>query len=120
MRKFYTDLTAALSQVCPAFLHVPPQTIYPYITLEPGNSLQGLPWGPLIVIFSVKIWSRYTGTQEILKLAHAVEHLLHWYTPKTFTASLKILESTLILLKDGQTRVQTFRLKARLTGDPHE
>lgn len=118
MREFLIDFAALLGQVSPAFLQVPPKTAYPYITLEPAQSLHGLPGGPTILTLSVKIWSRYAGTQEILKLARGVEVLLQGYAPKHIKVSLKILESALMLLNDGQTRVHTFRLKARLMGRP--
>lgn len=118
MREFLKDLATTLGQVAPSFLHLPPKTNYPYITIELEQNLQGLPWGPRIVILTIKIWSRYAGTQEILKLAKGVENLLEGYTPQDFKVSLKILEGTLKLLTDGQTRVYTCRLKARLTGAP--
>jgi hypothetical protein len=113
MGEFLNYLTTGLTHICPAFTQVPPQTVYPYITLEVEQKLQGLPWGPFMVIVSVKIWSRYAGTQEILKLAKAVEEFL---STQTFKGSLKLLESTLVLLNDSQTRVHSFRLKARLSG----
>jgi hypothetical protein len=112
MGELLMTLSTTLGQVCPTFLQVPSHTAYPYITLEPEQSLQGLPWGPRMVIISVKIWSRYAGTQEILKLAREAEAYLQGYHPQA--GSLKILESTLTLLKDGQTRVHTFRIKVRL------
>lgn len=112
MDEFLKKLTTELNQICPAFLQVPFQTPYPYITVEADTLLQGLPWGPSMAIVSVKIWSRYTGIQEVLKFAKAIEELLslsEW--------ALKILESTLVMLNDGQTRVHTFRLKTRLSRD---
>lgn len=116
MRDFLIDLATALGQIGPTFLQVPPKTTYPYITIEPEQSLQGLPSGPIILTMAVKIWSRYAGTQEILTLAKGVEDLLQGYAPRFFKVSLKVLGSTLILLDDGQTRVYTCRLKARVTG----
>ena len=62
-----------------------------------------------MVTLTLKIWSRYAGTHEILKLAKEVEGFL-----QVCEISLKILESTLVLLEDGQTRVHSFRLKARV------
>lgn len=114
MRKFISDLRVSINQVCPTFLHVPPQTTPPYVTLEVEHSLQGLPWGPRIVKFNVKVWSQYKGTQEVLKLAKSVENLLQKYSTSILGVSLKLLESTLVLLPDGQTRVHTFRVLARL------
>jgi len=116
MRELLADLATTLGQVGPAFLQVPPNTAYPYISLEPNQRLQGLPGGPLVLTLSIKIWSRYAGTQEVLKLAKGVEDILQAYAPQTVKVCLKILESTLMLLTDGQTRVYTFRLKARLRG----
>jgi len=113
MRELFLDLTKLLGQVCPVFQHVPSEALYPYMTLEPLNSLQGLPWGPTFVTFTVKIWSRYAGTKEILKLAKVVESLLYTYQK----GSLKVMKSGLSLLKDGDIRVHTFSVKARI---PHE
>jgi hypothetical protein len=113
MRDLLIDLRQELSSLCPTFLQVPPNTPTPYITIEPGQSLQGLPWGPRIAILTIKVWSRYYGTKEILMLAKGIEGLLQAYRP----VSLKISESALILQKDEQTRVHRFRLKARLPGD---
>ena len=111
MGEFLKKLTTGLEHICPTFTQVPPQTAYPYISLEPEQNLQGLPWGPSMVILSVKIWSRYAGTQEVLKFAKEVEGFLD---EQSFVGCLKILESTLVLLEDGQTRVHCFRLKARV------
>lgn len=116
MGEFLNHLREGLQQICPSFLHVPPQTPYPYITLEAEQILKGLPWGPSMVMVRIKIWSRYAGTQEILKLAKAVESFLQTYHPLTFHISLKLVESGLILLSDGQTRIHEFRLKTRLSG----
>ena len=116
MRNLLIDLRTTLGEVCPTFLQVPAKTPHPYITIEPGQSLQGLPWGPLIVTLTIKIWSRYAGTREILKLAKSVETLLQKYAPATFEVSLKMQESTLVLLSDSKTRVHSFHLKARLPG----
>lgn len=111
MGELLKNLTAGLGHICPTFTQVPPQSAYPYITLEAEQNLQGLPWGPSMVILSVKIWSRYAGTQEILSLAKEVEGFLY---EQSFKTSLKILESTLVFLNDDQTRVHCFRLKARV------
>lgn len=111
MGEFLKNMTLGLSHICPTFTQVPFQTVYPYITVEVEQNLQGLPWGPSMVILSVKIWSRYAGTQEILKFAKEVEGFLY---EQSFKTSLKILESTLVLLDDGQTRLHCFRLKARV------
>lgn len=116
MGEFLKKLSEGLNRICPTFTQVPFQTPYPYITLEAEQILQGLPWGPCMVILTVKIWSRYTGTQEILRFAKDVEAFLQTYGGPAFEVSLKILESSLVLLKDGQTRVHCFRLKARLPG----
>lgn len=113
MGELLKKLLTGLSHICPAFMQVPSQTAYPYITLEADNILQGLPWGPSMVMLNIKIWSRYAGTQEILKFAREVEGFLY---EQSFDVSLKILESTLVLLNDGQTRVHCFRLKARVSG----
>lgn len=112
MGEFLNTLRAGLTEICPAYTHVPSGVPYPYITLEAEHTLQGLPWGPLMAVVMVKIWSRYEGMKEILKLADDVEGYLY---KQSFTTSLKILESSLVLLNDGQTRVHTLRLKARLT-----
>lgn len=114
MGRFLKNLAESLDQFCPTFTQVPPQTPYPYITIEAEQMLQGVPWGPSMVILSVKIWSRYAGTQEILKLAKNVEDFLNTYHSPSLQVSLRILESTLVLLKDGQTRIHCFRLKVRL------
>ena len=110
MRDLLLDLTQALNSVCPAFLHLPPETLPPYITVEPVSSLQGLPWGPTIVTFTIKIWSRYAGIYEILRLGKGVEKILENYTK----SSLKIIKSALTLLSDKETRVQTLHLQARV------
>ena len=112
MRELLLDLLSLFTNVCPTFITVPSKTAYPYITLEPELVLLGLPWGPQVVTFSVKVWSRYAGTHEILKLAKAAEDLIQNYEK----VSLKIRESSLVLLKDGQTRLHTFQLKALLKG----
>ena len=112
MREILLNLSRSLANVIPTYVHVPQKTPYPYITLEPELVLVGLPWGPRIATFSVKIWSRYAGTIEILKLAKDVEALILSFEPNT----LKIRESQLELLKDGQTRLHTFKLKTRIPG----
>lgn len=120
MRDLLTDLRTTLAEVCPTFLEVPPKTAYPYITIEPGQSLQGYPWGPLIVTLTIKVWSDYAGTKEILSLSKTVEKLLQGYAPTAFEVSLKMVESTLMHLRDEKIRVHTFRLKARLRGNSNE
>lgn len=117
MRELLNHIRANLNHICPSFIQVPPHVPYPHITLEPGQILQGLPWGPRIVLINIKIWSRYAGTREILKLAKGVDTLLTGYTPPTFDISIKVLDSIVTLSADEQTRVHTFRLKARLRGD---
>lgn len=110
MGEFFFDLIKALRQICPAFLHLPPDVAYPHITVEPTNSLTGLPWGPTVLNFSVKIWSHYAGTKEILKMAKNVEAALNTYQK----GSLKVMKSALSLLEDGKTRVHTFQVKAKI------
>lgn len=117
MGQFLKNLAVALDQFCPTFTQVPYQTPYPYITLEAEQILQGLPWGPSMMMLNIKIWSRYAGIQEILKIAKSVEAFLNTYHSPSLQVSLKLLESTLVLLKDGQTRIHCFRLKVRLSGD---
>ena len=117
MRELLTDLMTTLHQVCPTFLQVKPHTAYPYVTIEPQQMLQGFPRGPCIVTLVIKISSRYAGTREILKLAQRIESLLQGYSPPTFKVSLKVLKSSLVLLADGQTRIHTFLVKARLKGE---
>ncbi|HUX80523.1 MAG TPA: hypothetical protein VMW10_12390 [Alphaproteobacteria bacterium] len=117
MREFLIDLKANLEEICPTFLQVPPKTPYPYITLEPGHYMQGFPWGPLIVTLTIKIWSDYAGTKEILSLGRAVEKHLKRYTSTAFEVSLKIDKSSLLHMVDEQIRVHTIGLKARLRGD---
>lgn len=112
MRELLLNLSSLLSAVIPTYVHVPQKTPYPYITLEPDLVLLGLPWGPRVVTFSIKIWSRYAGTIEILRLAKDVETILQNYSHN----SIKIRESSLELLKDGQTRLHTFKVKTRLLG----
>jgi hypothetical protein len=112
MRELLMHLSRPLAEIVPTYIHVPLKTPYPYITLEPDLVLLGLPWGPRIATFSVKIWSRYAGTIEILKLAKQVETIILSYGNN----GLKIRESHLELLKDGQTRLHTFKLKTRLPG----
>lgn len=120
MRDILTDLRSTLNEVCPTFLYVPSEPPYPYISIEPGQSLQGLPWGPHILIINIKIWSRYKGTREIVRIVKSIDHLLQRYTLKAVKVSLKVTESSLMLLKDEQTRLHTFRLKVRYRGNPHE
>lgn len=111
MRKLLWTLTRSLSHICPAFLHVPMNIPYPYITLEPEQTLKGVPWGPSILCLSVKVWSRYTGTQEVLSLANNVDEFFREFNPESFDLNLNIKESKLILLSDGQTRLYNLRLK---------
>ncbi len=118
MREMLTDLLKHLNQVCPTFVHVPERAPYPYVTLELEHSLHGYPHGPRIFVVRVKIWSQYKGTLEILKLAKEVEESLDLYNLKSFDLSLKIIESSLVLLSDEETRLHTFRLKIRLKGNP--
>jgi hypothetical protein len=110
MRELVLDLTKILGTVCPTFHHVPQEVPYPHITLEPINSLYGLPWGPTIVTVTVKIWSRYAGTQEVLKLAKRVENIIYSYQK----GSIKLMESALFHLKEEAIRVHTFRLKVKV------
>lgn len=112
MREFLRHLSSLLSAIIPTYVHVPQKSPYPYITLEPELILSGLPWGPRIATFSIKIWSRYTGIIEILRLAKDVETVISNYE----NHSLIIRESRLELLKDGQTRLHTFKIKTRLLG----
>lgn len=117
MREILINLQKKLNHICPSFIQVPPNTPYPYITLEPGQILQGLPWGPSIALINVKIWSNYKGTREILKLARGVDTLLGGYVSPLAHGSLKVLDSSLMLFKDETTRVHTFRLKMLLRRD---
>jgi hypothetical protein len=110
MRDFILDLTKTLTPLCPTFLHVPPETPYPHISIEPLQSLMGVPWGPTIVTLVIKIWSQYAGTKEILILAKGVERILRYYEK----ANIKVAESGLALSGDGTTRIHTFRLKAKV------
>ncbi len=110
MGEFFFDLTKVLSKICPTFLTLPLEVEYPHITVEPTNSLTGLPWGPTVLNFRVKIWSRYIGTKEILKMAKNVEAALNAYK----RGSLKVMKSSLSFLEDGHTRVHTFQVKARI------
>ena len=118
MHQFLNDLRKKLDRICPTFLQIPHEAPYPYITLEPQQHLVGLPWGPRILLLDIKIWSRYKGTQEILRLTSKVESSLLDST--SFKVSLSIVQSTLGLLTDGQTRKHTFRLKVRLRGNADE
>ena len=110
MGNFYFDLTNVLNKICPAFLSLPADVDYPHLTVEPANFLTGLPWGPTVLNFSVKICSRYAGTKEILKMARNVEEALCSYK----IGSLKVIKSSLSLLEDGETRVHTFQVKAKI------
>jgi hypothetical protein len=117
MRTVLKDLIQILSPECPAFTQAPSQKIYPYMTLDVVQNLQGYPHGPRILMVNLKIWSQYNGTFEILKLAKDVEHRLERYKPQTYTGSVKICESSMSLQKDGLTRAFLFRLKIRIKGD---
>lgn len=110
MRNFILDLSKSLTPLCPTFLHVPPETPYPHISIEPLQSLMGVPWGPTIVTLAIKIWSQYAGTKEILSLAKSVENVLQHYGK----ANIKVSESGLALSNDGTTRVHTIRIKAKV------
>lgn len=110
MREFLLELRSALLPMSPTFLHVPQDVPYPHITLEPLSSLRGIPWGPLVLTFRLKIWSQYEGTREILEMIKNVEAFLGSY-PK---GSLKVLKSALTLLTDKKTRVHVFSVKARI------
>jgi hypothetical protein len=114
MRDFILDLTKILTPLCPTFLHVPPETPYPHISIEPLQSLMGVPWGPTVITLAIKIWSQYAGTKEILNLAKEVERVLRHYNK----ANIKISESSLALSNDGTTRVHTIRIKAKV--EAHE
>ena len=113
MREFFTDLIVLLSPLCPTFLQLPPKVPYPHITVEDITSLCGLPAGPTLLSFSLKIWSQYAGTKEILKTLHEVEAIIGTYQK----ARMKVMKSFLTVLSDGKTRVHTLHLKARV---PHE
>lgn len=117
MGEFLKNLAKELGQLCPTFTQVPHPTPYPYITLEAEQILQGAPWGASMAIVNLKIWSRYAGTQEILRIAKNVEEFLNGPKIPSLQISLKLLESSLLLLQDGQTRIHCFRLKARLPGN---
>ena len=112
MRKLLKELQESLSLVCPTYIQHPEVLDFPHITLVPEQSLCGVPWGPRVAYVSVKLWSRYTGTLEILRLGKEVESTLIHFLPY----SLKLTESTLLLLKDKRTRLYKFRLKALLPG----
>lgn len=111
MRSFLTDLLQALNSFCPTFLHLPQDTPYPHITLEEISSLTGLPAGPLLLTFTLKIRSRYAGTKEILTLLHQVESILKNY-PK---GSCKVMKSFLSLVPEGDTRIHTLHVKAKVS-----
>jgi hypothetical protein len=110
MREFFTDLIHVLSPLCPTFLQLPPEVPYPHMTVEEITSLCGIPAGPTLLSFSLKIWSQYAGTKEILKTLHEVENLIITYQK----GRMKIMKSFLTLLSDGKTRVHTLHLKARV------
>ncbi|EKE10377.1 MAG: hypothetical protein ACD_16C00043G0004 [uncultured bacterium] len=112
MRKLLNELRNDLSLICPTHIQRPEEVFFPHITLVPEQSLYGVPWGPRIACISIKLWSRYAGTLEILRLGYEVEQRLYAFSP----FSLKLMESSLHLLKDERTRLYKLRLKALLPG----
>lgn len=120
MRKVLNDMRKLLNEICPTFVQVPPDVPYPYITLEPEHSLIGLPKGPSILILNIRLWSQYKGTMEILKLTRKVEKMLLLRVPQSLKVALKILESSLLLQKDKETRTHTFSIKLRYREAPDE
>lgn len=113
MRSFLIHLTKTLSAVCPAYLQPPEAAVYPHMLVEPLHSLKGLPGGPTIVTFTIKLSSRYPGTKEILKLGIDVEKTIHSYQK----SSLKLLKSALSFSPEKKIRLHTFHVKGRI---PHE
>lgn len=116
MRKLLIDLRKDLTSICPTFTQRPITPPYPHIMLRPEQSIYGLPWGPRMVSISINVLSQYSGTQEVLKLGSAVEHCLIQNINASHNICMKMTESSLLLLKDGRTRLYRFRLKARLPG----
>lgn len=114
MRKLLIDLRKDLTSICPTFTQRPINPPYPHIMLRPEQSIYGLPWGPRMVSLSVNVLSQYAGTQEILRLGTAVENRLIHNINASQSLCMKMTESSLLLLKDGRTRLYRFRLKARL------
>jgi hypothetical protein len=116
MRKLLINLRKDLTFICPAFTQRPINPPYPHIMLRPEQSIYGLPWGPRMVSLSVNVLSQYAGTQEILRIGTAVENRLIHNINASQSLCMKLTESSLLLLKDGRTRLYRFRLKARLPG----
>lgn len=110
MRKLLKDLKDELGSICPTYIQRPEEISFPHITLVPEQTLCGVPWGPRIACLSIKLWSRYAGTLEILQLGKEVEQRIYNFS----SFSLKLTESSLLLLKDERTRLYKFRLKALL------
>lgn len=110
MRKFLADLTVALGRYCPTFVNLPLEVPYPHITLEEIHSLSGLPGGPTLINFKLKIWSRYAGVREILTILKHIESSFRTYP----TARFKIMKSFLSLFPDDLKRVHTLHVKARI------
>jgi hypothetical protein len=110
MREFFKDLINTLNLLFPTFLQLPPEVPFPHITVEKITSLYGIPSGPTVLSFSLKIWSQYPGTKEILKTLHDVEVFINSYQK----GQIKIMKSFLSTLPDGRTRVYTIHLKARV------
>lgn len=115
MRNFFPHLTKTLSTICPAYLHLPEKAPYPHMVVEPLHSLSGLPGGPVIVTFTLKLLSNYSGTKEILKLGNDAQQSLTTY-PK---ASLKILKSALSFIPEKKIRLHTFHVKGRIPYESH-
>lgn len=120
MRKLLNDIRKMLNELCPTFVQTPDDVPYPYITLEPEQNLTGIPWGPSILVMKIRLWSQYKGTMEILKLTRKVEKMLLLKVPKSLKIALKILESSLVLQKDKETRTHTFFIKLRYHGAADE
>lgn len=116
MRSLLTNLRKDLTLICPTFTQRPINPPYPHIMLRPEQNIYGLPWGPRMISLSVNVLSQYAGTQEILRLGTAVENRLIHNINASQSLCMKMTESSLLLLKDGRTRLYRFRLKARLPG----